>query len=126
VIDGSESESGPGGDYDGLWRLANETIAGGSANGSIAYAYDSVGNRLSRTSSVAGVPSTTSSYDNNDRLMSDSWDPNGNTVQSGANQYGYDSENRLLSLNRTAANYVYDGDGQLVRKTAQGGSRPRT
>jgi RHS repeat-associated protein len=106
--------------YDGLWRLANETIAGGSANGSIAYAYDSVGNRLSRTSSVAGVPSTTSSYDNNDRLMSDSWDPNGNTVQSDANQYGYDSENRLLSLNRTAANYVYDGEGQLVRKAAQG------
>jgi RHS repeat-associated protein len=52
--------------------------------------------------------------------MSDSWDPNGNTVQSGANQYGYDSENRLLSLNRTAANYVYDGDGQLVQKTVQG------
>jgi RHS repeat-associated protein len=66
------------------------------------------------------VPSTTSSYDNNDRLTSDSWDPNGNTVQSGANQYGYDSENRLLSLNQTAAHYVYDGDGQLVRKTAQG------
>jgi RHS repeat-associated protein len=103
--------------YDGLWRLTNETIAGGSANGSIAYTYDSVGNRLSRTSSVAGVPSTTSSYDNNDRLMSDSWDPNGNTVQSGASQYGYDSENRLLSLNKTAANYVYDGDGQLVQKT---------
>jgi YD repeat-containing protein len=106
--------------YDGFWRLTNETIAGGSANGSIAYTYDSVGNRLSRTSSVAGVPSTTSSYDNNDRLMSDSWDPNGNTVQSGANQYAYDSENRLLSLNRTAANYVYDGDGQLVRKTVGG------
>jgi RHS repeat-associated protein len=106
--------------YDGLWRLTNEVIAGGSANGSISYTYDSVGNRLSRTSSVAGVPSTTSSYDNNDRLMSDSWDPNGNTVQSGANQYGYDSENRLLSLNRTAANYVYDGDGQLVQKTVGG------
>jgi RHS repeat-associated protein len=69
---------------------------------------------------VAGVPSTTSTYDGNDRLMSASWDPNGNTVQSGANQYGYDSENRLLSLNRTAANYVYDGDGQLVQKTVPG------
>jgi len=107
--------------YDNLWRLTNETIAGSAgANGSIAYVYDSVGNRLSRTSSVSGIPNQTSSYDDNDRLLADGWDSNGNTLTSSGNQYAYDSENRLLSLNSNQAHYVYDADGQLVLRTVGG------
>lgn len=106
--------------YDNLWRLTNETIAGSAVAGSIGYLYDNVGNRLSRSSSVAGIANQTQSYDNNDRLLSDGWDPNGNTLTSNGNQHGYDSENRLLSLNASQAHYVYDGDGQLVAKTAGG------
>ena len=106
--------------YDNLWRLANETIGGSSVSGSISYGYDNAGNRLSRTSSVSGIPSQSSSYDSDDRLLADGWDANGNTLTSGSNQYGYDSENRLLSLNTSQARYSYDGDGQLVSKTASG------
>jgi RHS repeat-associated protein len=107
--------------YDNLWRLTNETIAGTTnTDGEIGYVYDDVGNRLSRSSSVAGIPNQTSSYDDDDRLLSDGWDANGNTLTSSGNQYRYDSENRLLSLNTSQARYVYDGDGQLVHKSAGG------
>jgi RHS repeat-associated protein len=106
--------------YDNLWRLTNETIAGSAVSGSIGYVYDNVGNRLSRSSSVGGIANQTSTYDNDDRLLADGWDPNGNTLSSNGSQYGYDSENRLLSLNASQAHYVYDGDGQLVSKTAGG------
>ena len=106
--------------YDKLWRLTNETIAGSSANGSISYVYDNVGNRLSRSSSVSGIANQTQTYDNNDRLLADGWDPNGNTLSTNGSQYSYDSEDRLRSLNSSQAQYLYDGDGQLVSRTASG------
>jgi RHS repeat-associated protein len=109
--------------YDHLWRLTNESIAGAAVAGSLGYAYDSVGNRLSLTSTVAGVSAQSSTYDNNDRLLSSGWDLNGNTLTDGPSQYSYDSENRLLALNGVAAKYIYDGDGQLVSKTVGGVAR---
>jgi RHS repeat-associated protein len=107
--------------YDNLWRLTNETIGGTpGTNGSLGYNYDNAGNRLSRSSSVTGIANQTNTYDNNDRLLSDGWDPNGNTLTSSGNHYVYDSENRLLSLNTSQVYYAYDGDSQLVQKTAGG------
>ena len=106
--------------YDALYRLTGETIAGGSVNGTIGYTYDAVGNRLSRTSTVSPVPATTSTFDANDRLNSDTYDQNGNTTASGGNSYAYDFENRLLIENSTAVAIVYDGDGNRVSKTASG------
>ena len=55
--------------YDVLYRLAGETIAGAAINGTIGYQYDAVGNRLNRSSTVAPVPASVSTYDANDRLM---------------------------------------------------------
>jgi RHS repeat-associated protein len=107
--------------FDALYRLTNETITGApSQNGSITYSYDAVGNRLSRTSSVTAVPSTTSSYDNNDRLTSDAYDDNGNTTGANGNGYSYDFENHLTSLNSGQASFSYDGDGNRVAKTVNG------
>ncbi len=111
--------------YDDLYRLTNETIAHDThgINGSVGYGYDAVGNRLSRTSSVAGVSSQNSTYDANDRLSSDTYDANGNTKGSSGNNYGYDFENRLTSLitqDSSLVTYVYDGDGNRVAKTAGG------
>ena len=85
--------------YDDLYRLKTETIAGDphGINGLVSYDYDPVGNRLSRASSVAGVPSQTSTYDANDRLTSDTYDANGNTKVSSGGSYDYDFENRLIT-----------------------------
>ncbi|PYS20605.1 MAG: hypothetical protein DMF72_20330, partial [Acidobacteria bacterium] len=108
--------------YDSLYRLTNETISGATPteNGSVAYSYDAVGNRLSRTSSLAAVASTTSTYDGNDRLTGETYDNNGNALTANGNAYSYDFENHLTSLNGGAVTYVYDGDGRRVAKTVNG------
>jgi RHS repeat-associated protein len=106
--------------YDDLYRLTSESIANDphGVNGSVSYGYDAVGNRLNRTSTVNGVPSQTSTYDANDRLTSDNYDNNGNTIAASGNGYAYDFENHLTSLNNGAVTYLYDGDGNRVAKSA--------
>lgn len=108
--------------YDDLYRLTNETIANDphSVNGAFGYDYDAVGNRLSRTSTVTGVPAQSSTFDANDRLNSDAYDANGNTTASNSNTYAYDFENHLTSLNNSAVMFAYDGDGNRVSKTVSG------
>lgn len=108
--------------YDDLYRLTNETITNDHSgiNGTISYGQDPVGNRLTRNSSVAGIPSQISTYDANDRLMSESYDNNGNTTSANDNNYAYDFENHLSSLNDGSASYVYDGDGNRVANTVGG------
>jgi RHS repeat-associated protein len=108
--------------YDDLYRLTNEAIANDphGVNGTVSYGYDLVGNRLNRTSSLAPVPSQSSTYDANDRLTSDNYDNNGNTTSANSNTYAYDFENHLTSLNGGSAGYVYDGDGNRVAKTIAG------
>src|SRR3989442_9074016 len=54
--------------------LTKETIAGSAnpaLNGSAGYVYDAVGNRLQRTSTIAGIPAQTFLFDSNDRLNTD-------------------------------------------------------
>jgi RHS repeat-associated protein len=108
--------------YDDLYRLTDESITSDSqsVNGNIGYSYDAVGNRLNRTSTVAPVSSQASSYDANDRLTSDTYDNNGNTLSADGNSYAYDFENHLVSRNAGAGQYLYDGDGNLVAKTESG------
>lgn len=109
--------------YDALYRLTGETVAGdpaAAANGSVSYAYDPVGNRLSRASTLAAVPSATSAYDANDRLTADAYDANGNTRAGSGSTYVYDFEDRLRSVNGGAVRLVYDGDGNRASKTAGG------
>jgi len=115
--------------YDQLYRLTNETISGAIVAGQIAYRYDPVGNRLGRESTVANVLEKLYAYDLNDRLNSDSYDANGNTVAaqvslpaSASFQYTYDFENRLIGAqcDSTSIEIVYDGDGNRVRKTVNG------
>jgi RHS repeat-associated protein len=108
--------------YDLAARLTNETIAGDpipSHNGSLTYALDPVGNRLSRTSTLAALPATTSTYDNNDRRTADSYDANGNTTSADGKTYTYNSENRVKTVN-SGVTMIYDGDGNVVAKTVNG------
>jgi RHS repeat-associated protein len=75
---------------------------------------------LNLSSSIAAVPTQNSTYDANDRLISDTYDNNGNTIGSTGNSYAYDFENHLTSLNSGTVRYVYDGDGSRVAKTVGG------
>ncbi|HEY2961613.1 MAG TPA: RHS repeat-associated core domain-containing protein [Pyrinomonadaceae bacterium] len=109
--------------YDPIYRLKREAVSGDpnpAKNGAVDYTHDSVGNRLSRISSLAGVLSATSSYDANDRLTSDSYDANGNTRSADGVTYVYDYEDRVKSSQGGAVRIVYDGDGNLASKTTGG------
>jgi len=80
--------------------------------------YDNVGNRVFMSSSLNAVPGGTFSYDANDRLTTDTYDANGNTISSGGITNTYDFENRLLT--HGAVTLVYDGDGNRVSETVGG------
>jgi RHS repeat-associated protein len=107
--------------YDELYRLRSETISADPAgpNGAIAYTYDRVGNRLTRVSTVVGIPDQSFAYDFNDRLDGEGYDNNGNTLTSGGRTFGYDFENHLTSADG-GVSFVYNGDGMRVAKTAGG------
>jgi RHS repeat-associated protein len=79
-----------------------------------------VGNRLSDTSTLSGISSGSATFDADDRLSTETYDSNGNTLSSGGKSFAYDSENHLTSMNSSAVTIVYDGDGNRVAKTVSG------
>ena len=82
--------------YDDLYRLTSETIAGSATqNGTVSYQYDAVGNRKQLNSTLPAVPTGLLNYDANDRIATQVYDNNGNTVNNGI-QNVYDFENRLV------------------------------
>jgi YD repeat-containing protein len=107
--------------YDGIYRLTNETISldPRSKNGSVDYGLDPVGNRLSQNSTLPGISTGSATFDANDRLSTEQYDNNGNTIQSGARSFAYDFENRLksMTMNGNAVTIVCDGDGNRAAKT---------
>ena len=108
---------------DGIYRLTNETISldPHSNNGSASYGLDPVGNRLSQTSTIPGIPTAGPfTYNAADRLSTETYDNNGNVLTSGGKTFAYDFENRLKSMNGGAVTVQYDGDGNRVAKTLGG------
>jgi RHS repeat-associated protein len=108
--------------YDGLYRLANETISSDpqGKNGTLGYTLDPVGNRTARASTLLAEAAASYSYDANDRLASETYDANGNALISQGNTYAYSFDNRLKSVNNGSITIVYDGDGNRVSKTVGG------
>jgi RHS repeat-associated protein len=106
--------------YDAAYRLGSESISGdsGGNNGSASYTYDAVGNRTQLSSSLALVSGGVFAYDANDRLTSDSYDANGNTLLSAGVSNAYDFENRLVQ--HGGVSIIYDGDGNRVAETMNG------
>jgi RHS repeat-associated protein len=122
--------------YDGDDQLTGESIVDPAAgNRTIAYTYDAMGNRLTRDDSAEGL--TRYTYDNNDRLLTETlssatttykYDDNGNTLSRVKNAndevfYHWDFENRLIGADVTDANGTqrvqnkYDADGNWVGQT---------
>jgi RHS repeat-associated protein len=109
--------------YDNIYRMTGETINGAPSTGSASYNYDPVGNRLSRSVSGLTMLPQTFTFNSNDRLNTDTYDNNGNTLigagfgQTQADQY--DFENHLVTRRTPSATITikYDGDGNRVSKT---------
>ena len=77
-----------------------------------------MGNRTQQTSTSPPITSGAFGYDADDRLTTDVYDANGNTINSGGQGITYDFENHILTEN--GATYLYDGDGNRVQKTVAG------
>ena len=92
--------------YDSLNRLASVQENSGSS-WSQTNSYDVYGNR-----SIAGSGIT---FISNNRMNGYSYDSGGNLLNDGSHAYTYDAENKIAKVDAVAA-YVYDGEGQRVRK----------
>jgi RHS repeat-associated protein len=109
--------------YDDLYRLDTATKVLPMGVGE-DYAYDAVGNRLTKAGQIA--PSV---FDAANRLLEDAdytyqYDDNGNLISktqvatSQVTSYSYDAENQLISLQSpgVSAQYKYDGLGRRIEK----------
>jgi len=107
--------------YDNDYRLITENVQSDPAGntGAVNYTlYDPVGNRQTMTSTLNAVPSGSFSYDANDRLTTDIYNNNGNTISSASISNTYDFENRMTQHGSLLL--VYDGDGNRVSETVGG------
>jgi len=57
------------------------TVDPNSINGVVSYAYDPVGNRAQKTSTLPGMPGGLSNHNANDQLTTDTYDTNGRVPQ---------------------------------------------
>ena len=101
--------------YDDFNRLA----AASGPNQAYTYGYDRYGNRWQQnlTAGSGGTSNLTFSGGNN-RMDGYSYDAAGNLLGDGVHTYTYDAENRIVKVDGgSTASYVYNAEGQRVRKT---------
>ncbi len=110
--------------YDRIYRLTDEVISldPHSKNGNVHYDLDPVGNRTQESGTLSGLLPGSFTYDFNDRLNTETYDPNGNTLTTGGKTFTYDFANRLKSMTAGSVSVTiqYDGDGNRVAKTVNG------
>ena len=98
-----------------VFKSENADALPGSA--ALKWEYDIWGNRTQQE--IVGVNTQTWGYSANNRINDTGFlfDAAGNmTQQPGPTTFQWDAENRLKSVNTTGATYVYDANGQRVRK----------
>jgi RHS repeat-associated protein len=104
--------------YDDFNRLMGSNKNSGAEV--YSYDYDSLGNRWHQNGTHTMMLSFSGS---NNRMDGYSYDAAGNLLSDGTHSYSYDAENRLTKVdNGSTATYIYDADGQRVRKTTSSGS----
>ena len=125
--------------YDDLGRLTRETQGSGNNGLTVAYTYDTAGNRTKMVVTGAENYTTTYTYDANNRLTKENkkvggtttttvyaYDGNGNLLRksnpNGAEQYEYNGLNQLTQtrVGNTVAEYIYNANG--IRTSKQVGT----
>ena len=99
--------------YDDFNRLLTANATGQA----YTYDYDRFGNRWHQN----GPHPSSLGFDANNRIVPGSgvtYDAAGNVTADGSHSYGYDAEGHLFQVDGgSAASYVYDANGQRIRKT---------
>src|ERR1700687_2718403 len=108
--------------YDSLNRIstAQSSALSGSDCWAQSFGYDPWGNLLTESPTRSGCPMTSLNIGVNtkNQIMNSgfSYDAAGNLLADGTNNYAYDAESYIKTLNGTGAAYTYDADGQRVYK----------
>jgi len=122
--------------YDGLHRVASDTLtsSAGAVLASETYGYDGNGNLTSQaTAGLAGSTTTTYAYDQANRLTSSAsggttspyaYDSDGNLTQAAGTTYAYNAQDQVTSSTAAAGTtaYGYTLSGALSSVTAPGGT----
>ncbi|HEV2462733.1 MAG TPA: hypothetical protein VGT04_02930, partial [Acidobacteriaceae bacterium] len=89
----------------------------------ISWTIDVWGNATGQTPTGGSCyPFSTSSPGTNNQLAAYSYDAAGNVIYDGTHHYLYDALGRLLSVdNGSTASYVYNENGERVRKNTPSG-----
>jgi len=116
-------------------NVLTHTYSGGGLSYTQTFGYDSL-NRLTTSNENSGSSwSQTNGYDrygnrwidlgggnqslyfntSNNRITGASYDSAGNLLNDGSHAYTYDAENKIAKVDNVSA-YIYDGEGQRVRK----------
>ncbi len=110
--------------YDALNRLATmaDTASSQPCNG-LSWSYDIWGNRTDQNVTAGLCFQFHAIVNAQNRLVGPpyQYDAAGNLIFDGSHSYTYDAENRIVQVDGGAtATYLYDAEGQRVRKTAGG------
>jgi RHS repeat-associated protein len=110
--------------YDNLNRLTSmSSPADPSGCLGLSWTYDPWGNRTDQTVTAGTCGTSHVTVNTANRLVGPpyQYDANGNLSNDGSHTYTYDAENRITQVDGgTTATYVYDANGQRVRKLAGG------
>lgn len=92
---------------------------------SLSFVYDRWGNRTSQTVTQGSAPSPTYSFNTSNNQISSptgfAYDAAGNLINDTVHSYTYDAEGNLLTVDGSAAKYVYDALNRRVsQQTASG------
>lgn len=105
----------------------------GTHIGDLAYTYDSAGQRVGESGSLAtlGIPSTVTSaaYDADDRVTSWNgvpltYDADGNLTAFGSSTYTWNARNELVGTPDGGGAFTYDSLGRRTSRTVAGASTP--
>lgn len=87
----------------------------------LSWDYDRYGNRKNQNVTAGSAPAPQLTINPSTNRITDtgfSYDLAGNMTQDGLNTYSHDAENRIKTVNGTAATYSYDGAGLRAKKVA--------
>jgi RHS repeat-associated protein len=118
--------------YDSFGRLSAANCSGNAycpaANGGpvdYTYAYDRYGNRWQQKPTSGTGITELLTFNSNNQVASNAYDPLGNVTSDGTYTYTYDAENRPITVSG-GTSYAYDAFGRRVYRQTTAGTREYT